>query len=534
MINIRKFHLKFSPLTASVAGILAISFFFAACKKDDQKPPVPTLSGFSPGTDTAGAQIVITGSNFSATSSLDIVEFNGVVATVVSASPTQLTVIVPDAAKSGAISVSVNGQTASSSNTFTVVLPTLPPPILTSFTPALIGTGYPVTITGLNFSPDSTMNSVTINGAPAKLISSSKTQLVAVVPEAAASGKIVVTIKDQKVTSTADIVVVKLVVTTLAGIGTSGDVDGPANTSSFNGAWSANPDGNGNYYISDPFNNKIRKLTAGGTVSTFAGTGSFGYTNGNTTTAKFGDPYDMAFDHAGNMFVTDIGLNNIRKIAPDGTVSNFVGDIYGNSGTVDGTGSAARFNVPMGIVIDDNDNLYVVDGANNKIRKITPAGVVTTFAGSGSPGSADGNGTTASFKGPYSIAMDAGGNFYVTDEGNDKIRKITPAGDVSTFAGTGVSGSGDGPAASATFSGPAGIAVDPAGNVWISDNLPTIRMISTTGMVYTLAGNGVQSSVDGSGGFASFSNPQGISIDASGTMIVVDNGTNKIRKVVLQ
>jgi sugar lactone lactonase YvrE len=323
-------------------------------------------------------------------------------------------------------------------------------------------------------------------------------------------------------------------VTTLAGTGASGSNDGPGNVATFSGVWSATPDGNGNYYISDPQNSKIRKMTADGTVSTYTGMAGPGYTNGNLSTAKFGNPYDVAFDKAGNMYVTDLGLNNIRKIASDGTVSNFAGDILGNSGSTDATGTAARFNRPIGIALDANDNVFVVDAQNNKIRKITPAGVVTSLAGSGSMGSADGNGAAASFNVPYSIVIDAGGNLYVTDAGNNKIRKITQAGDVTTFAGSGAAGSADGLGTAASFKNPAGITIDQAGNFWVTDNNGRIRMITLAGAVYTLAGNGNNSSVDGIGNFSSFSNPLGIDADTGGVLMVVDNTTNKIRKITVQ
>jgi streptogramin lyase len=392
-------------------------------------------------------------------------------------------------------------------------------------------------VNGTNFSTDTSKNIVAINGVTARDSLATSTQLLSFVPPGASSGKVSVTVDGQSVSSFSSMQIKTLTATTLAGTGASSYIDGPGNVATFSGVWSATPDGNGNYYISDPNNYKIRKMTSDGTVSTYAGSAGFGNVNGNLSTAKFGSPYDVAFDKLGNMYVSDLAMNNIRKIAPDGTVTNFAGDIAPspNHGLVDGTGAAARFNSPMGLAVDANNNVFVVDDLNHAIRKITPAGVVTTLAGNGLPGSADGTGAAASFKSPYSIVIDASGNLYVTDAGNYKIRKITQAGVVTTFAGSGSMGILDGPAATASFNSPAGITIDASGNFWVTDNgNGRIRMITPAGVVYTLAGNGLNASVDGIGNFSSFSNPLGIDADAGGVLIVVDNATNKIRKITVQ
>ena len=520
-------------------SLISLSLFFsivflAACKKDNPNPPAPTITDFTPKTDTAGALVLITGTNFSTTLSKNSVAFNGVAATVTSATATELIVIVPSGVQNGPITVTVGGQTASSTASFTKLIPSLPPPTITAFTPDIAGIGYPVIVNGTNFSTDTTKNIVTINGSAARDSAATATQLTTFVPLGATTGKISITVSGQNTVSFANLQIKTLTVTTLAGTGASGSNDGAGNVATFSGVWSATPDGNGNYFISDPNNSRIRKMTADGTVSTYTGSAGFGNTNGNLSTAKFGSPYDVTFDKAGNMYVCDLALNNIRKIATDGTVTNFAGDVSGNAGSTDATGTAARFSAPLGIVADANDNLYVVDVNNNKIRKITPAGVVTTFAGSGSMGSADGTGTAASFNTPWSLAIDAGGTLYVTDAGNNKIRKITTAGVVSTLAGSGSIGSADGPGATASFKSPAGIAVDGSGNCWVTDNNGRIRYITPAGLVYTLAGNGNYSSVDGVGNFSSFANPLGIDIGTGGVLIVVDNATNKIRKIVVQ
>src|SRR6202142_2812494 len=209
--------------------------------------------------------------------------------------------------------------------------------------------------------------------------------------------------------------------------------------------------------------------------------------------------------------------------------------LAGNAGSTDGTGSAARFNHPYGLAVDSSGNVYVADRANSVIRKITPAGVVTTIAGrAGVPGSVDGNGTAALFNNPSGVAVDATGNVYVADTGNDTIRKITPAGVVSTPVGTpGTSGSTDGTGPAATFGSPFGVAVDGSGNLYVADTgNNTIRKITSGGVSSTLAGSpGVPGFTDGTGIFALFDSPRGIAVDGAGNVYVADSQNSAIRKV---
>ncbi len=177
----------------------------------------------------------------------------------------------------------------------------------------------------------------------------------------------------------------------------------------------------------------------------------------------------------------------------------------------------------------------MADALNFLIRKITPSGVVTTVAGTGVQGSANGNGVAASFKSPWGIVTDPAGNLYILDPGNSNIRKITPTGDVTTFAGNGTMGSADGPALTASFNGLIGMVRDQNGNFYVTDeNANRIRMITADGIVVTLAGNGNKANVDGVGNFASFYGPLGITIDPDGVMYITDNSSNTIRKMVVQ
>ena len=269
---------------------------------------------------------------------------------------------------------------------------------------------------------------------------------------------------------------------------------------------------------------------------TFAGhPQQLGTSDGHLGAARFSNPTGAAVDLMGNIYISDTANQTIRKISPDGEVSTLAG-AAGQIGDSDGTGSAARFNYPWGIAVDPDGNIFVCDTSNHTIRKITPAGVVSTFAGSpGIAGSEDGTGEAARFDRPSSIAVDpTTGNLFVTDYGNTIIRRITPSRVVTTFAGAaGQWGSADGLGAAARFSYPDGIAIDTAGTIFVADsNNHTIRQITPTGEVTTLAGTtGVSGSVDGLGASARFNKPTGIVADNTGNIYVADSLNNTIRKI---
>ncbi|PTQ99843.1 NHL repeat-containing protein [Mucilaginibacter yixingensis] len=212
-------------------------------------------------------------------------------------------------------------------------------------------------------------------------------------------------------------------VSTFAGTGIAGFKDGNAADAQFNHVGGMCVDAAGNIYIADTNNNRIRKITAAGVVSTFAGSGTAGSTNDKGTAATFNQPYGIVIDKSGNLYVSEVNNHDIRKITADGTVSTYVGN--GQTGLVNGTGTAARLNFPKGLAIDGDGTLYVADAGNNSIRRITTGGVTTTLAGIGISGAVDGDSDSAEFKSPNGVAVDAAGNVYVADNGNSKIRKIT-------------------------------------------------------------------------------------------------------------
>jgi len=267
-----------------------------------------------------------------------------------------------------------------------------------------------------------------------------------------------------------------------------------------------------------------------GQTTTYAGDGSAGATNGPAATASFNIPLITAIDAAGNVYVADAANQLIRKISPAGIVSTLAGS--GVAGNADGTGTAASFNHPGGLAIDATGNLYVADELNNLIRMVSPSGVVTTIAGNGSAGAVNGTGTAASFFNPCGIAIDGSGNVIVADFNNNRIRKVTPGGVVTTVAGTGAVGASNGPAASATFNSPISVALDAVGNIYVADRLNfTIREITSAGMVSTIAGSGAQAEVDGAGTSASFNYPNSITIDNRNNLYVADDLGNTVRRI---
>ena len=268
-------------------------------------------------------------------------------------------------------------------------------------------------------------------------------------------------------------------------------------------------------------------ITYSTVVSTLAGS-SQGLDNQPGTAAKFSNPSGTAVDSSGTVYVADSANHVIRKITSAGVVTTFAGD--GLSGSKDGTGSGAQFNTPSAIVINSSGTLFVSDSGNHCIRKITSAGVVSTFAG-GSSGFADGIGSNAQFNSPQGIVVDSLGNVFVADSGNHRIRSITAAGQVSTLAGQSTSGTTDDSGTSARFNTPTGIAIDSLRNLYVTDkNGHRIRKVTAQGGVSTLAGS-TSGFTNDTGTAAQFNSPVGIAVDSTGTLYVADTGNHRIRTV---
>ena len=319
------------------------------------------------------------------------------------------------------------------------------------------------------------------------------------------------------------------VVTTFAG-STNGNLDGTGVAARFSYPDGIAMDSSGNFFIADRGNNEIRKMTAAGVVTTFACSGAQGALNGSGTAAQFYYPEGIAIDSANNLYVTDRANNLIRKITSSGVVSTLAGS--GTAGSADGTGTSAQFSSPYGIAVDASGTVYVVDSGNNEIRRITSGGVVTTLAGQTTAGNVDGTGSMAKFSSPYGMVIASSGDLYVADSNNNTIRKVTTSGVVSTFVGDGTTGYIDATGTAAELRHPFGIAVNAAGNFYVTDRSNyRIRMITPSGVVTTLAGSGTLGSVDATGTAAQFYYSQGIVVDTSGALYVVDQGDHRIRKI---
>lgn len=211
--------------------------------------------------------------------------------------------------------------------------------------------------------------------------------------------------------------------TTLAGSGAYGSTNATGTGASFYNPRGIAVDGSGNVYVADYDNNMIREITPTGVVSTLAGSTTYGSANGTGTAASFNAPAGVAVDASGNVYVADTYNDMIRKIAPGGSVTTLAGS-PGVIGSTNATGSAASFAEPYGVAVDNAGNVYVADSSNELVRKITPGGVVTTVAGSGGAGSTNGPAMNATFLGLEALAVDSSGTIYVADNSNDLIREI--------------------------------------------------------------------------------------------------------------
>ncbi len=332
------------------------------------------------------------------------------------------------------------------------------------------------------------------------------------------------------------------IITTVAGTGTSGysGDEGAATSAQFMSTYGIALDAAGNLYIVDFYNHRIRKMDTSGIITTVAGTGTRGYSGdgGAATSAQLNYPCAVAVDAAGNLYISDSGNYRIRKVDTSGTITTVAGaGTYGYSGD-EGAATLAKLQGPYGVAVDVAGNLYISDYAVNAIRKVDASGIITTVAGTGTGGySGDGgSAVSAQLNSPRGVAADAAGNLYIADTANNVIRKVDTSGIITTAAGTGTSGySGDGEAAlSARLNNPVSVAVDAAGNLYITDmSNYKIRKVDTAGIITTVAGAGTPG-YSGDGGAATsaqLQGPIGVAVDAAGNLYISDTGSRVIRKV---
>lgn len=329
-------------------------------------------------------------------------------------------------------------------------------------------------------------------------------------------------------------------VTTVAGNGTPGYLgDNVAATSTrINVPRAVLPDGNGGFYIADYTNNRIRRVNAEGTITTVAGNGlpSFGGDGGAATSAGLRQPSGLALDASGKLYIADSTNYRIRVVTA-GVITTLAGTGTSSFGGDGGAATSAQLSAPSGVVVDSSGTVYVGDLNNFRVRKIS-GGVISTFAGVGSRlyGGDGGPALSAQFAVPDSIVRDSAGNTYISDASDNRIRKISPAGIVTTFAGTGVSGfSGDGgPASSAQVSSPLGMALDSVGQLYFADaSNYRIRKIDTSGTITTVAGTGIHG-FSGDGGAATsaqISAANGVLVDPQGNLYIADTANRRIRTV---
>jgi sugar lactone lactonase YvrE len=329
-------------------------------------------------------------------------------------------------------------------------------------------------------------------------------------------------------------------ITTVAGDGKqgfSGD-GGPATSARIFNAHGIAVDSSGNLYIADTDNWRIRKVSTSGIISTVAGKGTEGFSgDGGAATSAELYPWGVALDPSGNLYIADGRNYRVRKVSTSGIISTVAGNgIKGFSGD-GGPATSAELGFTVGVALDSAGNIYIADAGNNRIRKVSTSGIISTVAGNGTRGfSGDGGpATSAELGSPSGVAVDSPGNIYIDDEGNDRIRKVDISGIITTVAGGGSNGLAEGgPATSAEISDPVALAVDSGGNFYFADvNNGRIRKVSTAGIITTVAGNGDY----GYNGdnipalSAKLSTLWGVAVDSAGDVYFADEQNQRIRKV---
>ncbi len=382
-----------------------------------------------------------------------------------------------------------------------------PSPTVTVISPTSGPKNTVVTITGTNFGTSTAALKVFFNGVQGIVQTATATQITATVPAGASTGAVKVEKNSVQVTGPVFTFHGNGTVTTFAITGAATSLNHPSGIVR---------DAAGNFFVCDRDNHRILKITTTGVATVFAGS-TMGFTNGTGTAAQFNQPYAITMDAAGNFYVGDRINHAIRKITPAGVVTTLAGN--GTAGNVNGTGTAARFNEPIGVAADAAGNVFVADYINNAIKKVTPVGVVTTLY---------------NVSQVFGIAVDAAGNLYLTEYGFHKVSKYNTAGNYSVIAGDGTSGTADGTGTAAKFNYPAGITLDASGNLYVTETMNNrIRKITTAGVVTTLAGNTAGYS-DGNGTAALFDAPIAACGDFSNNLLfIADFNNGLLRKLII-
>ncbi|GHG77771.1 hypothetical protein GCM10018980_76300 [Streptomyces capoamus] len=300
-------------------------------------------------------------------------------------------------------------------------------------------------------------------------------------------------------------------------------------------------DGTGTLYFCDRENNRVRKVTTDGRIRTVAGTGAAGFSgdDGSALSAQLNHPRGVAADSAGNLYIADSDNHRVRKVTPDGKISTFAGTDTAGSDGDGGPAAEAQLNLPIGVAVDSAGDLYIADNMNHRVRKVTMAdGKINAFAGDGTPGNKgdDGSAVAAQLKQPVGVAVDGRGEVYITDFGNHRVRKVTIEGKIRAVAGTGTAGFGGdgGPATSAQLHYPVGVVVDSIGDLYIADrDNHRVRKVAHDGKISTVAGTDT-AGFDGDGGPAAeaeLNHPYGLAVDCVDALYITDFDNHRVRKV---
>lgn len=505
-----------------------------SCGKDDDTTPTPAadlkITSISPDSGGEGTEVNINGTGFSTLAAENTVTLSGKSCPVLISTATLVKVKIPADAATGKITVTVGGKSVEGPLfTFIPAGPTL---AIESIEPATGPKGTEVVITGTAFSATKESNIVTINDKAVTVKSATTTKLTVVIPANAGSGKIKVAVADKSAESAEFAYIYTTQVITFAG-SESGYLEGVGTAAKFNGPYKVAVDASGNVYVVDTSNHRIRKIAPDGTTSILAGSGTSGDVDGTGEEAQFQYPYGIALGPDGNLYVTDTHNHKLKKVTLDGVVTTIAGS---TGGYQDGTGAEAQFRYLTGVAFNPDGDMIVSDKDNNKLRKVTTDGVVTTFAG-GDSGYKDGTGTDAQFASPFNVAFDANGDLYVADASNHKIRKVTSEGVVTTVAGNS-QGFADGTGTAAQFNYPYDVAIDADGNLFVADTFnQRVRMITLAdGVVTTYAGTAGQEkpedwagNEDGTTAEARFKYLTGITIAPDGKIYIADKDNHRIR-----
>jgi hypothetical protein len=393
------------------------------------------------------------------------------------------------------------------------------PPTITSINPTSAKYGSALTISGTNFQ-DAAATTVKINGVTLPITASTATTITATVPKGIGSGKVTVETTGGSIEGPAFTYLYTVTVSTFAGNGTPGYLDGTGTAAKFNFPAGLVFDSQDNLFVADRLNHRIRKITPAGVVTTFAGNGLAGSTDGTGTAAQIASPSGITIDGTGNFYISTTFSGNIRKMTPTGELTTIAGN--GTAGFANGPALSSQFSFPTGVVKDSQGNFIISDLGNSMVRKISASGIVSTLAGETVPLSA------------WGITIDTQDNYYVSDFGDATIKKITSTGLVSVFAGTGTLGFLDGAVQSARFQTIYGLTRTKDGDFFILDSGNSrIRKISN-GQVTTLAGEGTAGFVNGDGSIARFDTTYSIAINSKGEIFIGERGNFAIRKIVVE